>query len=107
MFKKLVENINLTRASLCLEKITTGNYKQKVKAYDKLKKIPITKEIGLRIIEISTKRYSDEFKDMNINSMLLLLLFNNFDKEFCDELNNIFDDLEEQTKLDFLFSRFR
>ena len=102
MFNKLKDNINLTRASLCLEKITTGNYKQKVKAYDKLKKIPITKEIGLRIIENSTKEYSDEFKDMNINSMLLLLLFNNFNKDFCDELNNIFDDLEENTKLDLL-----
>ncbi|MBR3490081.1 MAG: hypothetical protein IKH36_01200 [Bacilli bacterium] len=102
MFNKLKDNINLTRASLCLEKITTGNYKQKVKAYDKLKKIPISKEIGLRIIENSTKEYSDEFKDMNINSMLLLLLFNNFNKDFCDELNNIFDDLEENTKLDLL-----
>lgn len=102
MFNKLKDNINLTRASLCLEKITTGNYKQKVKAYDKLKKIPITKEIGLRIIENSTKEYSDEFKDMNINSMLLLLLFNNFNKDFCDELNNIFDNLEENTKLDLL-----
>ena len=102
MFNKLKDNINLTRASLCLEKITTGNYKQKVKAYDKSKKIPITKEIGLRIIENSTKEYSDEFKDMNINSMLLLLLFNNFNKDFCDELNNIFDDLEENTKLDLL-----
>ncbi len=102
MFNKLKDSINLTRASLCLEKITTGNYKQKVKAYDKLKKIPITKEIGLRIIENSTKEYSDEFKDMNINSMLLLLLFNNFNKDFCDELNNIFDDLEENTKLDLL-----
>lgn len=102
MFNKLKDNINLTRASLCLEKITTGNYKQKVKAYDKLKKIPITKEIGLRIIENSTKEYSDEFKDMNINSMLLLLLFNNFNKDFCDELNNIFNDLEENTKLDLL-----
>lgn len=102
MFNKLKDNINLTRASLCLEKITTGNYKQKVKTYDKLKKIPISKEIGLRIIENSTKEYSDEFKDMNINSMLLLLLFNNFNKDFCDELNNIFDDLEENTKLDLL-----
>ena len=102
MFNKFINNINLTRASLCLEKITTGNYRQKVKAYDKLKKIPITKEIGLRIIENSTKVYSEEFKDMNINSMLLLLLFKNFEKEYADELNNVFDDLDEQTKLDLL-----
>ena len=36
MFNKIKDNINLTRASLCLEKITTCNYNQKVKAYDKL-----------------------------------------------------------------------
>lgn len=102
MFNKIKENINLTRASLCLEKIYTGNYNQKVKAYDKLKKIPISKEIGFRIIENSTKKYSEEYADMNINSMLLLLLFNNYYKEYGDELNNIFDDLEYDVKLDLL-----
>ena len=46
MFKKIKDNINLTRASLYLEKINTGNYNKKVNTYEKLKKIPITKEIG-------------------------------------------------------------
>ena len=102
MFKKIKNSINLTKASLYLEKITTGNYNQKVKAYEKLKKLPITTDIGLRIIDNSTKKYSDEFKDMNINSMLLLLLFSDFKFEYGDALNEVFDEYDDNTKLDLL-----
>lgn len=102
MFKNIKENYNLTRASLYLEKINTGNYNQKVKYYDKLKKLPITKEIGYRIIENSTYKYEPEFKDMNINSNLLLLLFKDFKEEYSEELNEIFDNLELDVKLDLL-----
>ena len=102
MFKKIKDNINLTRASLYLEKINTGNYNKKVNTYEKLKKIPITKEIGIRIIENSTYKYSEEFKDMHINSMLLLLLFNDYKEEYGEVINEVFDDYDEETKLDLL-----
>ena len=97
MFNNIKDNINLTRASLYLEKITTGNYNKKVKAYEKLKKLNITTDIGLRIIENSTKKYENEFKDMNINSMLLLLLFKDFKDEYCEELDNAFDNYVSNT----------
>ena len=76
MFSKIINNINLTRASLCLEKINTGNYNQKVRAYNKLKKIKITKEIGIRILENATYKYDEEFKDMNIKINYLIIKMN-------------------------------
>lgn len=102
MFSKIINNINLTRASLCLEKINTGNYNQKVRAYNKLKKIKITKEIGIRILENATYKYDEEFKDMNINSNLILLCFKEYNKEYGDVIVENFDEYEEEVKLDLL-----
>ena len=102
MFNKIINNISLTKASLYLEKLNTGNYNQKVKAYEKLKKIKITKEIGLRIIDNATYKYSKEFTDMNINSMILLLCFNDYKKEYGDAFVDNFDEYDYQTKLDLL-----
>ncbi len=102
MFNKIINNINLTRASLYLEKINTGNYNKKVKAYDKLKKLKISKEIGIRIIENATYKYDEEFKDMNINSNLLLLCFNDYQKEYGDVIVENFDEYDLDVKLDLL-----
>ena len=102
MFSRIKDNINLTKASLYLEKINTGNQNQKIKAYEKLKKLPITTEIGIRIIENASKRYSEEYEAMNINSMLLLLLFDNYRLEYNEPIINNFDDYEFNTKLDLL-----
>ena len=82
MFNKIKNSINLTKASLYLEKINTGTVKQKDNAYEKLKKIPLTEDIALRIIENASYKYDKIYESMNINSMILLLLFNDFYLQF-------------------------
>lgn len=102
MFNKIKSSINLTKASLYLEKINTGNYNQKVKAYDKLKKIPIDNEIAIRIIENASNEYDKSYESMNINSMLLVLLFNDYKEEYNEPLVENFNEFDKETKLDLL-----
>ena len=102
MFKKIKSNINLTKASLYLEKINTGKYEEKVKYYEKLKKIEINTDIAVRIIENATYKYDEVFKDMNINSMLLLLLFEDYKEEYSSYIVENFNEYDDITKLDLL-----
>ena len=102
MFKKIKSNINLTKASLYLEKINTGKYEEKVKYYEKLKKIEINTDIAVRIIENATYKYDEVFKDMNINSMLLLLLFEDYKEEYSSYVVENFNEYDDITKLDLL-----
>ncbi|MBR2603721.1 MAG: hypothetical protein IKE10_01675 [Bacilli bacterium] len=102
MFNKIKNSINLTKASLYLEKINTGTVKQKDNAYEKLKKIPLTEDIALRIIENASYKYDKIYESMNINSMILLLLFNDYKKEYSEPLMENYDNYDKETQLDLL-----
>ena len=49
MFNKIKENINLTRASLCLEKIYTGNYNQNTGTYETTKQYELNGEYNFTV----------------------------------------------------------
>ena len=75
VFKNIINDLKLNKISYLLEVIEKGNFKEKVDAYNKLKKIKINEEAGHLIIDkvMSLKHNNKDNFDIDIS--LLSLLF--------------------------------
>ena len=101
MFKNILNDLKLNRISYLLEVIETNEFKKKVNAYNKLRKIKIDEEAGHVIIDkvASLKRSKDDF---NAEISLLTLIFNNYYDSYSEHLFEIFKKLNINTKYEVL-----
>ena len=96
--KNLIEDIQLSKLSYLIEILEKRSLKEKLKAFKKLEKFKITRNMGLFLIENSTKNFDvmDEFG--GINSSLIELCFKNYFPEYNDAIRNVFKDLSNEAQ---------
>ena len=102
MFKNIVNDLKLNKISYLLEVIEKGNFKEKVDAYNKLKKIKINEEAGHLIIDkvMSLKHNNKDNFDIDIS--LLSLLFTKYYDSYSEHLFIAFKDLHIDAKHELL-----
>ena len=96
--KELLEDIRLNKVAKYLEKIQKGDLNEKLKYFRKLKKIKITKRIGIYLIENSIKDYNLEDELGGVNSSLIELCFQKYDEDYTEVIEKIFKDLSDTAK---------
>lgn len=106
MFKNIIEDIKMSKLSYLLEIIKTKDLNEKIKAFKKLDKMKISKEMGLEILEWATYDYGVDDGNGGINSSLISLCMKDYHKEYSDKIKKIFKLLNEdcQNKVVFLLS---
>ena len=98
MIKNFINNIKLTKLSYLLEIIEVRDFKSKIKAYNKIKRMKLTKEMGLMILDDSNFDHPDDFSDFNISLSLISLVFNDYYDEYTDKIKEIFPKLTNDSK---------
>ena len=94
----ILEKAKLSKIEYLVEKLEKRNLNEKIKTFKKLEKIKITKNIGLYLINNSTRNFEviDEFG--GINSSLIELCFKEYYEEYADAIENIFKDLSNEAQ---------
>ncbi|MBR3116868.1 MAG: hypothetical protein IKF36_03225 [Bacilli bacterium] len=98
MIKNFINNIKLTKLSYLLEIIEVRDFKSKIRAFNKIKRMKITKEMGLMILDDSNFDHPDDFSDFNISLSLISLVFNEYYDEYSDKIKEIFPKLTNESK---------
>ena len=96
--KELIEDIRLNKVAKYLKKIQKGDVNEKIKYFNKLKKIKITKRIALYLIENSIKNYNLDDELGGVNSSLIELCFQKYDDDYNDKIEEVFKDLNDNAK---------
>ena len=102
MFKNVLNDLKLNRISYLLEVIETQNFKQKVDAYNKLRKIKLNEDDGHFIIDKAVTIKHDNIDDFNVEISLLSLVFKNYYDSYSDHILEIFKKLNTNTKYELL-----
>ena len=98
MIKNFINNIKLTKLSYLLEVIEVRDFKNKIRAFEKIKRMKLTKEMGLMILDDANFDHSDDFSDFNISLSLISLVFNDYHDEYTDKIKEIFPKLTNESK---------
>ena len=102
MFKNFLNDLKLNRISYLLEVIETSEFRKKVDAYNKLRKINIDEESGHMIIDKVASLKKNNKDDFNAEISLLSLLFKKYYDSYSLHLAEIFKDLKKDTKNELL-----
>lgn len=102
VFKNVLNDLKLNRISYLLEVIETQNFKQKVDAYNKLRKIKLNEEDGHFIIDKAVTIKHSNIDDFNVEISLLSLVFKNYYDSYSDHILDIFKKLNTNTKYELL-----
>jgi hypothetical protein len=102
MFKNIFNDLKLNRISYLLEIIEKQNFKQKVDAYNKLRKIKINEESGHLIIDKVMSLKHKDIDNFNADISLLSLLFTNYYDSYSEHLYEVFNKLTDDSKTEFL-----
>ena len=102
VFKNILNDLKLNRISYLLEVIETDEFKKKVDAFNKLKKIKIDEDAGHLIIDKVSSLKKNNPDNFNTSISLLSLLFNNYYDSYSNHLTEIFKDLNTETKYELL-----
>ena len=74
MFKKYLNDLRLSKLAYLLEIIEIRDFKSKIKAFNKINQMKLTKDMGLLILDkVDFESHSNS--DFNITTFLLSLLF--------------------------------
>ena len=96
--KELLEEIKLSRVAYLVEKLEKSNLEEKIKIYKKLEKMKITKKIGLYLIENSNKDFKVDDDYGGISSSLIELCFKNFELEYLNAIEKVFESINEKAQ---------
>ncbi|MBQ3475368.1 MAG: hypothetical protein IJH20_04295 [Bacilli bacterium] len=98
MIKNFINNIKLTKLSYLLEVIEVRDFKSKIRAFEKIKRMKFTKEMGLMILDDANFDHNDDFSDFNISLSLISLVFREYYDEYTDKIKEIFPKLTNESK---------
>ena len=98
MFKDIIEDIKLSKLSYLLETILLRKMNEKIRAFNKIKKMKITKEMGLKILEYSVKKYDSKIGEETFCLPLISLCLENYYDEYAEKIKEIFDKLDKNNK---------
>ena len=100
--KNFIEQIKLSKLSYLLEVIEVRDFKSKIKAYNKLSKMKITKDMGLVILNETDFEHHNTYSDFNISLSLISLLFKDYYDEYSERLKEIYPKLTLESKYEVL-----
>lgn len=96
--KELLADIQLSKVAYLVEKMEKKNVEEKIKAYRKLEKMKITRNIGLYLIQNSTRNFNLEDNLGGISSSLIELCFKEYYPEYTKAIERVFDKLSENAQ---------
>ena len=95
-------NLKFNRLSYLLEVIELRDFKSKINAYNKIRKMNITEDMGLLILDKIDYIHEENYSDINITISLLSLLFKEYYPSYSEKLFNIFPKLPLDSKKELL-----
>ena len=102
MMRNFIETIKLSRLSYLLEVIEVGDFRSKINAYNKIRKMKITKDMGLLILNETDFEHHNSYSDFNISLSLISLLFDDYYDEYSEKLKEIYPKLTLESKYEVL-----
>lgn len=102
VFKNFLSDLKLNKISYLLEVIETGEFKKKVDAYNRLKKMKISEEAGHNIIDKAVSLKNGKNDDFNLEAALLSLIFENFYDSYSFHLLEVYKKLNIDSKQEIL-----
>ena len=96
--KDMIEDIKLNKVAYLLEIIEKKDFESKLKAYKKIAKMNITKNIGLFIISSLNKDFGLNDDNGGINASLLELCFKNYYDEYTKEIKKLYSKANDNFK---------
>ena len=102
MIKNFFNDLKLSKLSYLLEIIEVRDFKSKIKAYNKIRQMKITKDMGLLILNETNFEHPNTYSDFNISLSLLSLLFKDYYEEYNEKLYNIYPKLTLESKYELL-----
>ena len=100
--KNFIHSIKLSRLSYLLEVIEVGDFRSKINAYNKIRKMKITKDMGLQILNETDFEHHNTYSDFNISLSLISLLFDDYYDEYSEKLSEIYPKLTLESKYEVL-----
>ena len=102
MIGNFFRNLKFNKLSYLLEVIELRDIKQKIKAYNKIRKMNLTEEMGLLILDRIELLHDDKYTDFNITISLISLLFKNYYPSYSDKILKIYPKLTLEDKKEIL-----
>lgn len=102
MINNFLNGLKFNKLSYLLETIELRNNKKKLIAYNKIRKMTLTKEMGLLILEKLENIKEDTNLGLNIRISLISLLFNNYYFEYSEKLYNLYPKLSYESKVELV-----
>ena len=102
MFKNYMNDLKLSKLSYLLETIEIRDFSSKIKAFNKIRKMKLTKEMGLLILDNTNFDAHSSGTDFDISISLISLLFVNYYDEYSDKLYSIYPKLTLENKYELL-----
>lgn len=102
MFKKFINDIRLEKLTYLLEKVLLRKMPEKIKAFNKIKKMKLTNDMGLKILDYSIKDYSDSMSKETFSLSLISLCLDNYKDIYEEKIKEIFPDIIDSNKIKIL-----
>ena len=102
MFKNFINDIRLERLTYYLEKVLLRKMPEKIKAFNKIKKMKLTDEMGLQILDYSVKDYSDSMSRETFSLSLISLCLDNYKDVYEEKIKEIFPNIIDSNKIKVL-----
>ena len=102
MIKNFIESIKLSKLSYLLEVIEVRDFRSKINAFNKIRKMKITKDMGLLILNETDFDHHNTYSDFNISLSLISLLFDDYYDEYSEKLKEIYPKLTLDSKYEVL-----
>ena len=96
--KELLADIQLSKVAYLVEKMEKKDVDEKIKSYRKLEKMKINKNIGLYLIQNSTRNFNLEDNLGGISSSLIELCFKEYYPEYTKAIERVFEKLSENAQ---------
>ena len=102
MIKNFIMDIKLSRLSYLLEVIEVRDFRSKIKAYNKIRKMKLTKEMGELILRKITPEKLNTTNEVNIYLSLLALVVSVYESSYETKVIELFKDLTVDSKYEIL-----
>lgn len=102
MIGNFFRNIKFNKLSYLLEVIELRDIKQKIKAYNKIRKMNLTEEMGHQILDKIELLHDDNYSEFNITISLISLIFKNYYSSYSEKILKLYPKLSLEDKKEIL-----